>query len=111
MHKPGWIHTLQWNNPHTSPPEGLPRVLGKWADCSPSLADFREVYPAYRLGCGYGHHINFPEGKPRRKQDAATNARRKERARKTLEMNRVRAKLPLLADVIIEQEGLNWRAG
>lgn len=111
MHKPGWLHTLRWGSPYTTPPNGLPRILGAWADREPTTDDFLAVYPAYRLGCGYFHSITFPEtpAHQRRKLSPEVNARRKQRARMTAEANRVRKALPLLADVIIRDSGLDWR--
>ena len=107
-HKPGWKHTLTWNH-RRDPPAGMPRVLGTWFDREPTLADFRAVYPAYQLGCGYGHHINFPD-KPRRKLADNVRIRANQRRKKTLEANRLRKHLPLLAEIIIQQEGLDWRS-
>ena len=107
-HKSGWIHRLQWGNIHTTPPNGLPKVLGEWKDREPSIEDFKTVYPDYRLGCGFGHFITFPTVK-RKPFSEAVKKRMRERRNKTKKANWLKKNMPLLANQIIKEEKLDWR--
>ena len=104
-----WKYSLRWGNKYTNPPLGFNRVLAEW-DHDPSIDERIAVYPSYQLGCGFSVCIEFP-WKPRRERDAATKLRQNDRRRKTQEANRVRQKLPLLADAIIAEYQLDWRKG
>lgn len=110
-HSEGWVHSLRWTNPYTKPPAGMEIKLAEWSDRSPNSDDFRKVYPDYKLGCGFSHCIDFPIVVSNRKpMSDAAKAQSKERREKTIEMKRIRKHLPLLADQIIKEEGLDWRA-
>jgi hypothetical protein len=104
----GWVHKLFWANPYTSPPNGLPRVLAEFGEDPPTMAQRLAVYPDYALGCGYSVGISFP-WIPAKKRDPETNKRANERRKATLEANRIRQKLPLLADVLISENRLDWK--
>ena len=109
-HREGWIHSLRWGNPYTTPPNGLPVKLAQWTDRSPTIADFIKVYPDFKLGCGYSYAIEFPViVSTRRKLTRTENEQRKNRAKKTLDLKRVQKHLPLFAAQIIERDGLDWK--
>ena len=107
MNRENWKYSLRWSNPYTNPPTGLSRVLAEW-NHDPSIAERIAAYPSYQFGCGFAVCIEFP-WKPRQPRDEATKLQQRERTKKTLEANRVRQKLPLLADVIIAEHQLDWR--
>lgn len=104
-----WIHSIVWRNPYTTPPDNLPIKLLERTGQPFTAEEIKAVYPDYRLGCGYSHCIDFP-APARRTMSAATRKRMQERRQKTQEANRLRKHLPLLAEVIIKEEGLDWRA-
>jgi hypothetical protein len=108
MSKEGWVYSLRFTNPYREPPGNLPRLLATW-DHEPSLKERLAVYPGYQLGCGFSVCIEFPH-KPIKRMDADKKQAMRAKAKKTLEANRVRKQLPLLAAVIIRDEGLDWRA-
>ena len=108
-HKPGWRHQLRWRHTHRVPPNGLPIVLGEWTDREPTTEDFLSVYPDYKLGCGFCHAIEFPY-QPVKRRDPEVNRIANARRKATLEANRARKHYPLLANVLIAEHGLDWRA-
>jgi len=108
-HRSGWVHELRWTAGSRKPPEGMDKILGTWTEFSPSIQDFVAVFPDYRLGCGYSHCIRFPT-KPIKRQAPEVKQRANERRKATLEANRIRQKLPLLADILIDEHRLDWKA-
>lgn len=108
MDKEGWIYSLRFTNPYREPPNGLERILATW-DHEPTLEEKLMAYPDYRLGCGFSICIEFPHKQIKRMEEGKKKIMR-EKAKKTLEANRVRKKLPLLANVIIRDYELDWRA-
>lgn len=108
-HKAGWKHQLRWGHTHRDPPNGLPKILGEWTDREPTIEDFLSVYPDYKLGCGFCHAIEFPY-QPVKRRDPEVNRIANARRKATLEANRVRKHYPLLADVLIAEHGLDWKA-
>lgn len=108
MDKEGWVYSLRFANPYREPHNGLERILATW-DHDPTMEERLQVYPEYRLGCGYSIAIEFPH-KPIKHMTPEKKKAMREKAMKTLEANRVKKKLPLLADVIIRDYELDWRA-
>ena len=90
------LKTIFWANPHTQPPNGLPRKLWQGDPNSRFVDAFFEVVG---LGQGYSTGYILPE-KPRKKWSREAKARnRRKRLRKRLEK-----KFPLLAELLYFQE-------
>lgn len=101
----GYIHSLRWSNPYTSPPKGLPRVLIKIESQTPHLssqikARLLEEYPDWDYGCGYAFCLDFIyDYKP-------WSEERKAKARRTRKINKIKKYYPLFADEFIAREKL-----
>jgi hypothetical protein len=100
----GYVWSLRWANPYTSPPDGLPRVRAEvffpakhpnygFGNCP---AELRDQHVPGSGWCICGGAVTTP---PKELNQAAlASVRRKRLAR------RVAAKYPLLAEQIIEEE-------
>jgi hypothetical protein len=100
----GSVWSLRWSNPYTTPPDGMPRVRAEvffpvghpnygWGGCPAELSDLHVLGSGWVIAwCAVDAPI-----KPL-SQQALGAVRRKRLARS------VRAKYPLLAEQIIEEE-------
>ena len=100
------LFAIQWSNPYTNPPEGMPRELIAITRMQESTRDIppeiqRVIETVARPGSGWGLSIGIDEdARPKRRLSPQTRASIR---RKSLE-RRVRKKAPLLADSIIADE-------
>ena len=96
------VYTIQWSNPHTEPPAGMPKYL--WGCSMPQERHFeiRENLEKIVPACppGYGHHVNFGDIKIKRKVSPEGKAK----IRKDRMIKRVQKKDPLFAEQIIDKE-------
>ena len=89
---------LQWSNPHTSPPEGMPRVLAE--EVTARGAQPENLLRMFGLGEGYAlYWCGDANPKPMRRLSEETKQKIR---RKTLE-RRARNNNPLFADEMIER--------
>jgi hypothetical protein len=100
----GYLWSLRWANPYTSPPDGLPRVRAEvffpvgnpgygWGGCP---AELKELHIPGDGWCISGGAVSTP---PRQlSQETLASVRRQRLVR------RVAAKYPLLAEQIVEEE-------
>lgn len=92
------VWSLEWGNPYTEPPEGMPRTLAEetvvWGEKPLNL------YKMSAPGDGYACCFHAPQLKPPRKLSEAT----KQSIRRKSMKRRVQAKAPLFAETIIAAE-------
>lgn len=103
----GAVWIIQWNNPYTSPPEGMPRVLAEffYPVDDPRMRgdvpdDVMAYYDRHHLrGSGYGIHWQAVAEPPKDADQEVLSRRRKQRLEQ-----KMRAKYPLFADQFIAEE-------
>lgn len=89
---------LKWSNPHTNPPDGMPRVLAE--EITERGEEPRNLYKMRALGDPYGiHWLGDANPKPIRRLPEETKQRMR---RKTLE-RRTRERTPLFAEEVIAE--------
>ncbi len=95
----GFIHSIQWSNPYTSPPSGAPRILAEVFTLG-RMAPPEFNLVQYSRGGGYVKTIAYVEEVEIKElsRESLANVRKKRLAR------RVNSKVPMFAEFFIEQE-------
>ncbi len=93
--KPMRRYSLEWNNPHTQPPDGKPRVLAEAV--VPWDEEPTELFAMHVLGSGWGIHVRTVDlTPPRRLSEQAKQSIRRKRL-----VRRLNDKAPLFASQLI----------
>lgn len=98
----GFVHSLEWHSPYTSPPEGRPKVLVEKfipVEDEGCRQMPREIEEAYQSGNGYSYCIRAVKAIPRKLDPEVLSSLRQKRLKRRLE-----EKYPLLADQLFDQE-------
>jgi hypothetical protein len=91
-------HTLKWWNPHTTPPDGWPRILAE--EILPRSCPSRVVEALWYPGCGYACCWESLSFTPLRRLPLAS----KQSIRRKSLTRRVNHQAPLFAAQFIERE-------
>lgn len=96
----GYVWMIQWHSPYTEPPDGKPRVLGRWF--YPYAHPSRHIVPPeiealHTIGDGYTLYGQAVEEPPKPETPEKKAHRRQARLR-----TRMTAKYPLFADQMID---------